>query len=398
MSTILTTNKLIASIRRRAFIPRSQETFTDSDFLEMASEEVNIGLMSYIIKTHEEYLVYYEDIPIVNDQNRYEIPERAHGNKLRDVSLVDGSGNLYELHRLSLEEISDFSGPYNYQFKNCFYLQNNEIVLASREVSNYASLRVYFYLRPNFLVLENRAGIITQISENIEIDNINPLTGTITNIATGTPSIITSANHGLTTGSKIQILGSNSTPSINGIYEPQVIDSNAFSIDINVTVSGNAGNWTKVIDTKVLSLDKVPSHFTNLLQYDLVQNTSPNKIVKYDLNCNTVDSNLKILSIPKCECDSFRVGQYITKAEESIVPNVPTELHPILAQRVAVACLEAMGDEQNKQSAERKLQQMEQNANSIIDNRVEGAPIKIKNRHSPLTQAAGVSGRRKNRW
>ena len=70
------------------------------------------------------------------------------------------------------------------------------------------------------------------------------------------------------------------------------------------------------------------------------------------------------------------VGSYITEAEETIVPNMPTELHPILAQRVAVSCLEAMGDEQNKQSAERKLAKMEQDAGTFLDNRVEGANTK----------------------
>jgi hypothetical protein len=35
-------------------IPSSQETFTDEDFLEMATEEVNLGLVPLIQRMHEE--------------------------------------------------------------------------------------------------------------------------------------------------------------------------------------------------------------------------------------------------------------------------------------------------------------------------------------------------------
>ena len=54
MSSVLKTSDLIRSIKRRAMIPSSQETFTDEDFLEMATEEVNLGLVPLIQRMHEE--------------------------------------------------------------------------------------------------------------------------------------------------------------------------------------------------------------------------------------------------------------------------------------------------------------------------------------------------------
>jgi hypothetical protein len=63
-----------------------------------------------------------------------------------------------------------------------------------------------------------------------------------------------------------------------------------------------------------------------------------------------------------------------------------------LAQRVAVACLEALGDEQGLMAAQRRLEMMEKSSNDLIDNRVEGAPEKITNRHGTLREAVG--GRR----
>lgn len=67
--------------------------------------------------------------------------------------------------------------------------------------------------------------------------------GTITNISVANPTVVTSANHGLTTGRSIVISGSNSTPAINNAYQVTVIDANTFTVPVNVTVAGNAGTW-----------------------------------------------------------------------------------------------------------------------------------------------------------
>lgn len=73
---------------------------------------------------------------------------------------------------------------------------------------------------------------------------IDSKTGTITNISVANPTVITTASHGLQTGRIINISGSNSTPSINGLYQVTVIDNNTFSIPVNVTGPGTAGSWS----------------------------------------------------------------------------------------------------------------------------------------------------------
>jgi len=387
MSSILKTDALIKSIKRRGFIPRSQETFTDEDFLEMATEEVNLGLMPFIMKAHEEALVYSVDITLESGRKKYPIPSRAQGNKLRDVFLADDNGQMYEMFRYNLDEQSDFSSWVNSGDSRGFYLMNNEVVLTSAPQFVSHSLRMFFYLRPNSLVLPERSGTITQLTTVSQLDNLAPQSASISAISlTG---VVTSTAHGYSNSDKVQITGTNSTPSADGTYTISVIDANSFSIDETFTVAATTGASVRVLDCYVLALSQVPKHFSQGLLYDLVQNISPNKITNYDLPCNGVDFVLKQVSIPVASFkESPVVGQYLTSAEETIVPNIPTELHPILAQRVAIACLEAMGDEQNKQSAERKLAQMEMNGMTLIDNRTEGSQQKIKNRHSSLKQSS----------
>jgi hypothetical protein len=398
MSSILKTDALIKSIKRRAFIPSSQETFTSADFLEMATEEVNLHLVPLVQRMHEEHLIYQVEYDIIPGVNRYYMPSRAHGNKLRDVALVDENQNVYEMSRYSLSEISDFSNTTAYINNRGFYLENNDIVLSGFDVNVGQKLRMYFYMRPNSLVVESDASVINSSMKVNQLDQINPLNGTISSITAASNAVITSTNHGLKNNELVFISGSNSTPSIDGYHEIYVIDSNSFSIGITTTSSGTIGNWNLAVSCVGFEVDKLPNKVLTASLYDFTQNVSPNKILKYDIPSNSIDQNNKVIYFRESDVSSIPLGSYITKAEETIVPNIPTELHPILAQRVAVSCLEAMGDEQDKQSAERKLAQMEKDAGTFLDNRVEGATQKIKSRHSPLVNTQNTYGRRNRRW
>ena len=71
-------------------------------------------------------------------------------------------------------------------------------------------------------------------------------------ISAANPTVITSAdgaggttaNHNLTTGDKVFLRGTNSTPSVDGIHTITSVSANTFSIPVNVTSSGNTGTAT----------------------------------------------------------------------------------------------------------------------------------------------------------
>lgn len=387
MSSILTSTELIRSIRRRAFIPESQETFTNDDFLEMATEEVNISLMDQIMTARGDYLVYFEDVELTEGNREYDIPARAHGNKLRDAVIVDANGDaVKEVTQITLEEVSDYDGEFAFETRFAsFYIQNNKIILTKSAFVSGDSLRMYFYMRPNKLVQNSRAATVTTKTNIFEQDTVAPKSGSISSISTS--SVITSASHGLTTGDKIIITGTDSTPAVDGTYAVTVIDGNSFSVAETITIAGSSGSWVLAAEVVVLTSTLLPKHFTTSLLYDVVGAVSPNKIKLYDLQPNSINNAQKTISFRIADVGTnIIVGDYITKAEETIVPNLPTEYHPVLAQMTAVACLEAMQDEQGKQSAERKLIKMQKSVLNIVTNRVEGAPKKIKNRTGTLNQ------------
>lgn len=138
----------------------------------------------------------------------------------------------------------------------------------------------------------------------------------------------------------------------------------------------------------IITMETFPNNFANVPTMDFVAVESPCVILSYDTTPVNVNKNTRSVTFsPEDIPADLKVGDYLCQKQESPVPQLPSELHPILAQRVAIACLEALGDEQNKQSQERRLMQMEKSVDILIDDRVEGAQVKIKNRHSTLRQS-----------
>ena len=89
MSRVLTGNKLVESVRNRAMIPDDTSVYTDQDILDIANEEMDVQLLDKLLSLHEEHLTTHIDVPN-NGKGVYDIPVRAIGNKLRDVSLLYG--------------------------------------------------------------------------------------------------------------------------------------------------------------------------------------------------------------------------------------------------------------------------------------------------------------------
>lgn len=69
--------------------------------------------------------------------------------------------------------------------------------------------------------------------------------GAITNISIANPTVITSAGHGLTTGDVIDVRYSDSVPTINGVRTVTVTGTDTFTVPVNVTTGGSAGNWSR---------------------------------------------------------------------------------------------------------------------------------------------------------
>lgn len=313
MAKPLTTSQLIKSVKQRAMLPTNSKTFSDEDLLEILNEEMDTGVVPEVLKQHEEYYTTFVDIPFDSTKSRYKIPYRAIGNKLRDVMYVSTNGNVVELSRISLEDLSEYQSLYNYGDSEVFYLEKDEIVFPAQN-TGVGSIRMYFHMRPNSLVLEDRSSTITAI---------NRVTGVVT-------------------------------------------------------------------------VSSVPTIFLNSPEMDFIDHQSPNNILGYDIQPSSVNATNKEITFNTGDIPEYlKVGDIICKKQETTIPQIPVELHGLLAQLSAIHCLEALNDTEGLSNAMRKLERMERDLDTVLNNRVDGAPKKLINRNGTLRDSAYKTGHKR---
>lgn len=138
-------------------------------------------------------------------------------------------------------------------------------------------------------------------------------------------------------------------------------------------------------NTTTLTFSSIPSIFSSSTLVDIIQVKSPHKCLATDVvvavsgNGITIDNTL----VPA----GLTVGDHVALAEECMIPQIPTDLHSMLAQRIACRILESMGAQAELAAANAKLAEMEQKGATVIDSRVEDAPMKVINRHGTLRTA-----------
>jgi hypothetical protein len=138
-------------------------------------------------------------------------------------------------------------------------------------------------------------------------------------------------------------------------------------------------------NTGIVNMSSTPSGFSANQLVDFIQVKSPHKTLVFDIQPISVDPNSNTITFDPIQIpNNLVVGDHVTKATECAIPQVPSDLHVMLAHRVGMSLLEAMGDMEALQIAGKKLTEFETKTSTLIDNRVEGSPRKVVNRNSHL--------------
>jgi hypothetical protein len=135
--------------------------------------------------------------------------------------------------------------------------------------------------------------------------------------------------------------------------------------------------------TGIIVLDLVPSFFSTNLRFDLLQKNTPHKTLDFDLTATVITSTY-IQFNPSDLPPNLMVGDFVANAQECIIPQIPSEMHAMLAQSVLERVLGALGDQNGEALSKVKNQEYEKKLNSLISNRVDSSPKKIINRHGHL--------------
>lgn len=398
----LTSSDLIETVKRRIMVPVSEVTFSDDDILNFANDELMGSQIASVLQYHEEYFIETVKVPLQPNITKYPIPSRALGMKLRSIFFEDTNGQLYDMTRVNLNDQAFFlnttttaNTPYRY------FVENNNIVLSVTNLSTpTGNLIMGFYIRPNQLVANDQAAIIKYFQKTITIDNnaivpgdtltiSNPTTkvdtvftavassASINEFVIGANSINTATNLVNAINTNQTYSATNGTPSINQVTIPYY--------DINIEFLTSNSTAIVIPTTQTIFSNSVPTTFENNSYYDILQTKPGHKIINYDVlvGNNAISGNTMTFSagsLPR----TVVVGDYICQENLCIIPQLPTELHNILAERTCSRILSALGDTEALQTVNSKIEEMELRQGNMIDNRVEGNPQKVLPRRSIL--------------
>lgn len=393
----MTSSDLIESVKRKIAIPINQRTFSEEDILAFGNEEMMISQVPDILVYHEEYFVQKEDVPLVNGQRNYPIPERALGQKLRDVFYKDSNNNLFEMVRVNPNDRSYWQGESNStNYFQKYYLEGNDIVLAPINVSVVTGkLQMTYFLRPNQLVPNAKAAISKYFLKDIEIDNTTLVVGdtftisdTVFTVVAGSPgnnefeigatSIDTATNLVNAINANVGFLSVNGTPSTSTVTVKYLARDLAFE-------TSNEVAFVISTDMGIEFIDNLPVNIVDGINVDFLQTKGGHKTLAMSIPLPLGSTSTNSITFAEGIIpESFVIGDYICEEYECIIPQIPSDLHNGLAERICGRILSAQGDMAGYQLSGSKLLDIKKSEGELLDNRVEGSTQKIIQRKSLL--------------
>lgn len=395
----LTSLDLIETIKLNSAFPLSQVTYSDEDLLKFANHELFLAQVPSVMQYHEDYFSYRESVPLKINKSRYDIPYRAIGQKIYDVYYNDpgAGGHLRKLSRIDSADKAFFQFNNNgYITPAHYYFEANQVCLTT-EIGEAITgdLIFVYYLRPNNLVLDSRAAICENFTREITVDITTMIAGDTLTLG----SVIFTAGTSFAIGANSTITASNLNNAINteGTHLATVTNNivTAFYETLDTTVS-SSNSAALSIDTKQgIQFDQVPTNITNGSLVDFLKKKGGHRTYTFDvkLGRNVVSSNIIKFDVGQIPED-FEAEDYICSQFECIIPQIPSDLHSLLAERTVARILEAQGDMQGLQMANAKIGDMESRQATMMQNRAEGSPRKVFNRNSLLRYGKGVNGNR----
>lgn len=149
----MNTSEMISALKIKGSFPSSDDLFSDADFLVLLNMAKNVHIHGVMMKLNDEYLLTIKDYTI-SSGSTYRLPTRI--ISVRDITLVDASGNVTPLDRCFEEDRGSN--------KSGYYLVRNSIELSSDITGG--TLRLKYFARGSSLVATTACGQIESIDTN----------------------------------------------------------------------------------------------------------------------------------------------------------------------------------------------------------------------------------------
>lgn len=396
----MTSRDLVNSVKRKISVPISQNTFSEQDILDFASEELLLAQVPAIMTYHEEYFVQAIKVPLEPHKTRYQIPDRAIALKLRDVAYLDSSNNLFEMTRVNADDKSYWQRSFGFNgISYRFYIEGNDLVMTPNpgEFSD-GFLVFYVFFRPNHLVDNSRACTIQNFQKEVVMSSV--VAGDNLRINNTNFEAVASSP----TGTQFLVGGTDSDTASNlvSVLNTNGFDATSSTATVVISYTDISTTFTTLTDSTILisantgiNCDQIPTTYTDpttglvsdLYQdgelIDILQTRPGHKTRKWDVQipANGISGTVFILD-PEDIPSDLVVGDYICLSNECIIPQIPTDLHSGLAERTCARILASLGDQQGLNNSLGKLQEITMGESRLLNDRVDGSPQKVLARHS----------------
>lgn len=180
----VTTDQFIANVKRRITIPASQALMSDEDILAHGDHQMRVRVLPMIKSIRQEFFVVKKDQLVTINKAEYKIPHRAVGRTLRDVKMVDSTGNItVDLVQYAEEDIAYISNSGGF-VRRGFYFRGDSIVIVPTPNISTLTLELWYELRPSKMVPTDYAAVVSVIAGNVvtctNVSSQFPASGAVT--------------------------------------------------------------------------------------------------------------------------------------------------------------------------------------------------------------------------
>jgi hypothetical protein len=146
------------------------------------------------------------------------------------------------------------------------------------------------------------------------------------------------------------------------------------------------GDHTVTSDLTILTCTlPVPANIVDGSVIDFLQTQGGHTILGIDVRLPDNSVSGSTITVRTSDMPlQFVVGDYLCLAKEAIIPYLPDDMHPGLAERACARVLSSINDKEGLALSNDKMARINKSEERLLNNRVEGSPEKIMNRSSIL--------------
>ena len=184
----VTTDEVLAGVKRRAVVPTNQITLDDADIIKLIDDVIKVHVVPMVDSVNGEFFVTSEQTAVVAGQSNYTIPYRAIGRSLRDLKIVDTvNSDTRDCPYIAPEDIQYYE---NTALEYGHYFKGDEIYLVPDVASTYTgndALQIWYKIRPSALVkLSNAAKVSSVSSPDVVVESVGDIvTGSVIDFIKG---------------------------------------------------------------------------------------------------------------------------------------------------------------------------------------------------------------------